>query len=348
MFVRFRRIFALVIDGVILLPVILSCSLWLYNQVVHWSGANINAIEYVLEINRYSVILYIVLIFPTIYVLYELLCYMLFRCTIGQFFMGMTMERMDAFAIVFRSFFSFMLHIMTIGIFSIVNAICAFVSGKTMIDFLSRSQPELIDKTPKKYSLKLFSLLLVIMVTLVASVSVVKAWEQSCFEIVCVETVLLKDAIERQVLQQQLQSESLYERTVQVANYTHNQLENQFSLAELVYVKESKLNYDLFTTSFKETIDVYSIDNQQQIVLEADEQWIFLVRKDSMNQQDWQTYVYDNVSNSFLPVRTVFSIASENSYQWMLNVTSAQLSNEQWNLFFNYDFGNVSEISFEK
>lgn len=348
MFIRFRRIFALWIDCVVLFPLIFVMSMWSYNQIAHLGGTNVNLIQLILALNRYSVVLYLIFIAPIMYIAYELMCYLTFKRTLGQYFMGMKLDTIDPLAMLFRNFFAISLHLISVGAFSLLNGLISLINGKSAIDYLSRSQPTFITQPLKHPIFKLGVLMSVIVLSLALNIGAVRRLQTQCFEIQCIEQIILKDAINRQVLQQQLQLDNLNQQKITVTSQTYTQLQADFSATALTSVNTNASGYDRFSIQFGDGIQVFPINSEQVFTITPDMTGDILVAKDQSNQENWQTYVWSENAQQFLPVRTVFTIQSQNSYQWLMNVSSQQQVNTQWTLYFTHDFGRVSEIHLEK
>ncbi|MGL5382380.1 MAG: RDD family protein [Culicoidibacterales bacterium] len=350
MFIRSRRIFAVGIDSLCLLPYVFWVSTAIYNQVINFGGINVQSLEFVLFINRGGVTLYMVMLFPLVYVIYEFICYLLFKQTLGQYFMQLHLRSIDFLTMLFRMFFTISLQIVSVGIFNLFNIVITIITGKTIIDYLSRSRPEQVNSPKISHpKFKLALLLTIVIVMSIASMSLAIVLENRCFEISCIEKIVLKDVIDQQVQQRQVELINGGEQIVKVNARTYSELVSEFPQAEaLALVPKQEQGYDLIAMTVTQEFQMYSTQDNYVSVLAANEPWEILTVKNQLDQQKWQVFIWSESKQQFLPVRAVFNIQNQNSYSWMVNVSESGNINNQLLLTFKHDFGTQSKITLEK
>lgn len=348
-FQRLRRILAIVLDCIFLFPFVFWTSVVAYNESVHWVSTNVDALEFVLFVNEYSLGLYFILIFPLFYILYELIGYFLMRRTLGQYFMQISLRSFDTTTMIFRVFFSVSLHLVTLGIFSLVNASLGLVTGQTIIDRLSRSQPVFEDENIQQASLKLLTLLGGVTIAGSLSLYVHSVVSNECFEITCIKEVVLKDTIEQKILEQKLVATTPNQQTVQLNQWDYQQLQENFFLPdELANVPSKNYNYDFFEITFTESLQVYSPNYSEWVAIASGEPWQLLLTKSKTGLQPWELYLRDFNRDQFVPIRAVVTSLNQNSYQWVINVSPDSQVNTQWNIKLSHELGTTTQVTIEK
>lgn len=349
MFRQLRRVLAIVIDSTFLFPFVFWLSILGYNEIVHWVSTNLDTLEFILFVNEYGLGLYLIFLFPLIYTVYETIAYLLFKRTLGQYFMQINLKNFDTVTIVFRAFFGISLHLVSLGVFSLANAIIGLVTGKTIIDYLSRSQPLIGEENIRKPMMKLVSLFGCVAVSVALGIYVHENAGNKCFEINCIKEVVLKDTIEQKILKQKFIETPANQQNVVLNQVDYPQLLETFFIdGELTLVPTKNHVYDIFEVTFAEDLQVYAPEQAEWLQIGADDQWQFLLAKDKTNLQTWQLYVRDFARDQFVPIRAVVTNANQNSYQWVLNVSPPNQPNTQWNIKLMHDVGTTTQITLEK
>ncbi|MGL4624060.1 MAG: hypothetical protein ACRCWD_04145 [Culicoidibacterales bacterium] len=349
MFQQLRRMLAVVLDVIFLFPFVFWLSVIAYNESVHWVSTNVDALEFVLFVNEYSLGLYFVFLFPLIYILYETIGYLLFHRTIGQYFMQISLQKFNTTTVIFRAFFGISLHIVSIGLFSLVNAAAGLLTGRTIIDRLSRSQPEMSEAIITHPTMKLLSLLGGVALAGGFTMYVHNTVTNKCFDITCIKEVILKDTIEQKILEQQLTMRIENQQAISLSQWEYSNLAEIFFLPEeLANVPTKNYTYDVFEVSFTEDLQVYSQVYQEWLQIAADEPWQFILAKSKTGLQPWQLYIRDFSRDQFVPIRVVVTSINQNSYQWEVNVSPINNANMQWTLKLIHDLGSTTQITLEK
>ncbi|MGL4952524.1 MAG: RDD family protein, partial [Culicoidibacterales bacterium] len=306
MFMRFRRIFAVGIDSMCLFPYVFWLSVAMYNEIANLGSVNAGSIEFILWLNRGGVVIYLVVLFPLVYVLYEFICYTLFKQTLGQYFMQVHLHSIDFLTMLFRMFFTISLQIISVGLFNLCNIFVMVISGKTIIDYLSRSQPEYIDSQKIVHpKFKLAGLLVLVLLTTVVSITTIARLQNRCFEIECIEKIILKDVIDLQIQQRQQLLNNESQQFVKVELLAYADLAVKFPApTALEFVPKLQQSYDVFEVSFEREFETYASE-ARVITIAAGEPWYILTAKHQLDQQKWQVLIWSENDQQFLPVRAV-------------------------------------------